>query len=218
MTGPPGPVIPEPAPGRRGASPASARRTLRPATVSGQRYGALPMSPDLSSTELAARVYAASHLTGTFTLRSGVTSTEYFDKYRFEADPALLHDLAVAMAPLVPAGVDALAGLELGGVPLATMLSQVTGLPTRFVRKEAKTYGTCQLAEGGELDGARLCIVEDVVTSGGAVLDAARELRARRAVLDTVVCVIDRESGGADQLRAADLELHALFTMTQLRP
>ena len=133
-------------------------------------------------------------------MRSGVTSTEYFDKYRFEADPVLLRDLAVAMAPLVPAGIDALAGLELGGVPLATMLSQVTGLPARFVRKEAKTYGTCQLAEGGELEGARLCIVEDVVTSGGAVLDAARELRARGAVLDTVVCVIDRESGGVDQL------------------
>ena len=83
------------------------------------------------------------------------------------------------MAPLVPAGIDALAGLELGGVPLATMMSQVSGLPARFVRKEAKTYGTCRLAEGGELDGQRLCIIEDVVTSGGAVLDAAR--RAPRA-------------------------------------
>jgi orotate phosphoribosyltransferase len=167
---------------------------------------------------LARRVYAASHLTGTFTLRSGATSTEYFDKYRFEADPELLRDLAVALAPLVPAGTDALAGLELGGVPLATMLSQVTGLPTRFVRKRAKTYGTCQLAEGGELDGSRLCIVEDVVTSGGAVLDAARELRSRGAVLGTVVCVIDRESGGATQLAEAGLELRALFTMSQLRP
>ena len=95
------------------------------------------------------------------------------------------------------------------------MLSQVTGRPARFVRKEAKTYGTCQLAEGGDIDGARLCIVEDVVTSGGAVLDAAVELRARGAVLGTVVCVIDRESGGADQLAAAGLELHALFTMSR---
>ena len=146
------------------------------------------------------RVYEASHLTGTFTLRSGVTSDEYFDKYRFEADPALLRDLAEAMAPLVPAGIDALAGLELGGVPLATMLSQVTGVPARFVRKQAKTYGTCQLAEGGELAGTRLCIVEDVVTSGGAVLDAARELRARDATLGVALCVIDRETGGAEHL------------------
>jgi orotate phosphoribosyltransferase len=147
-----------------------------------------------------------------------VTSSEYFDKYRFEADPALLKDLAVALAPLVPQECDALAGLELGGVPLATMLSQVTGLPARFVRKEAKTYGTCQIAEGGDVAGERLCIVEDVVTSGGAILDAAAELRARGAKLGTVVCVIDRESGGVDNLAAAELELRALFTMSRLRP
>ena len=174
--------------------------------------------PPPSTARLAQRVYEASHLTGTFTLRSGATSNEYFDKYRFEADPALLLDLAQALAPLVPDDVDALAGLELGGVPLATVLSQVTGLPARFVRKQAKTYGTCQLAEGGELDGARLCIVEDVVTSGGAVLDAAQELRARGAVLDVVLCVIDRESGGPAQLAEAGLELRSLFTMTVLRP
>jgi orotate phosphoribosyltransferase len=176
------------------------------------------MAPTKDHAALAERVYAASRLTGTFTLRSGVTSTEYFDKYRFEADPVLLRDLAEAMIALVPADIDALAGLELGGVPLATMLSLVTGLPARFVRKEPKTYGTCQLAEGGEIDGARLCIVEDVVTSGGAVLDAARELRARGAVLGTVLCVIDREANGADQLAADGLELRALFTMSRLRP
>src|SRR3954454_19917267 len=85
---------------------------------------------------LANRVYDAAHLTGTFTLRSGTTSTEYFDKYRFEANPTLLREIAEAMAPLVPDGIDALAGLELGGVPMATALSMVTGLPARFVRKE----------------------------------------------------------------------------------
>ena len=86
-------------------------------------------------------------------LRSGVVSNEYFDKYRFEADPVLLRDIAAALVPLVPAGTEALAGLELGGVPIATVLSQLTGIPAYFVRKEAKTYGTCQLAEGGDVDG-----------------------------------------------------------------
>ena len=166
--------------------------------------------------ELARSIYRVSHLTGEFTLRSGVVSHEYFDKYRFESDPGLLLAIAAAMRAMVPDGVEALAGLELGGVPLATVLSQVTGLPALFVRKEAKTYGTCQLAEGGELEGRRLLVVEDVVTSGGAVLDAARELRARGAVLDRVVCVIDRESGGRENLAAADLTLDALFTMTEL--
>ena len=171
---------------------------------------------NVERTELARRIYDAAHLTGTFTLRSGVVSHEYFDKYRFESDPALLADIATACAPLVPEAMDALAGLELGGVPLATMISQVTRLPAVFVRKEAKTYGTCRLAEGAEVDGRTLCIVEDVVTSGGAILDAARELRARGARLGPVICVIDRESGGVEKLAAADLQLVALYTMSEL--
>jgi len=166
---------------------------------------------------LAKRVFTASHLTGTFTLRSGTVSNEYFDKYLFEADPGLLRDLATAMAALVPKDSTALAGLELGGIPLATMCSQVLGLPTRFVRKQAKTYGTARLAEGGDLEGQRLCLIEDVVTSGGAVLDAAAELRAQGAILGPVVCVIDREAGGRENLEAVDLTLHALFTMTELK-
>ena len=166
--------------------------------------------------ELARSIYRVSHLTGEFTLRSGAVSHEYFDKYRFESDPQLLLAIAGAMQAIVPDDVEALAGLELGGVPLATVLSQVTGLPALFVRKEAKTYGTCKLAEGGELEGRRLLVVEDVVTSGGAVLDAARELRSRGAKLDRVVCVIDRESGGRENLAEVDLTLDALFTMTEL--
>jgi len=166
---------------------------------------------------LARRIYDASHITGEFTLRSGVVSHEYFDKYLFESDPELLRSIAEALADLVPDDVDALAGLELGGVPLATMLSQVTGLPALFVRKAAKTYGTCRLAEGGDVAGRRLLVVEDVVTSGGAVLDAARELSERGALLDRVICVIDRESNGSDNLAAAGLTLEALFTMSELK-
>jgi orotate phosphoribosyltransferase len=170
----------------------------------------------MDRSQLAARIYAAAHLTGTFTLRSGVVSHEYFDKYRFESDPQLLADIAEGCATLVPDGLDALAGLELGGVPIATMISQVTRLPAVFVRKEAKTYGTCQLAEGAEVDGRRLCIIEDVVTSGGAILDAAAELRVRGAILGPVICVIDRESGGREKLAGAELELFSLYTMSEL--
>ena len=166
--------------------------------------------------DLAARVYEAAHLEGEFLLRSGVTSNEYFDKYRFEADPTLLRDLAEEMAALVPAGAQLLAGLELGGIPLATMVSQVTGLPARFVRKQAKTYGTLQIAEGGDLDGYRVCIVEDVITSGGAVMDATRELRAAGSTVETVLCVIDRESGGRENLAELGLEVRALFTKSDL--
>ncbi len=105
---------------------------------------------------LAARVFTASHLTGTFVLRSGRTADHYFDKYRFESDPALLAAIVDALVPLVPAGIEGLAGLELGGIPLATMLSSVTGLPAYFVRKQPKKYGTEQICEGGVVSGREL--------------------------------------------------------------
>jgi orotate phosphoribosyltransferase len=165
---------------------------------------------------LARRIRNRSYLTGHFVLRSGATSTEYFDKYMFEADPPLLWDIAEAMKLLVPEDVDALAGLELGGVPLAVVLSQVTGLPTRFVRKEVKSHGTGHLAEGGEIEGLRLLIVEDVITTGGQVRASAAALRSRGAVVDQVVCVIDREAGGAQKLAEDDLKLSALFGASEL--
>jgi len=170
-------------------------------------------TPDAS---LGRRIYRTSHLTGRFVLRSGAISDQYFDKYRFEADPLLLREIAAALAGLVPDGVDALAGLELGGVPLATMLSQVTRLPAAFVRKQAKPYGTRRLAEGAEVAGRRLLVVEDVVTSGGAVVASCQALRAEGATVAAAVCVIDREAGGAANLAAAGVELRPLFTMSQL--
>ncbi len=168
--------------------------------------------------DLAAAIYATSHITGEFVLRSGVTSTEYFDKYRFEADPALLRDIAAALVPLVPEDTEVLAGLELGGVPIATVLSQLTGIPAYFVRKEAKTYGTCRLAEGGDIDGKRITVVEDVVTSGGQVVISCGDLRFRGAVVEHALCVIDREAGGPTALEEIGVELHPLFTMTELTP
>ena len=166
---------------------------------------------------LAVRIWNAAHLTGTFVLRSGATSDEYFDKYLFEADPALLRDIAQAMVALVPDDARALCGLELGGVPLAVALSQATGLPSRFVRKQAKEYGTRQLAEGGQLEGVAVAVVEDVVTSGGQVRASCADLRARGADVRAVLCVIDREMGGVDALAEDGLSLRSLFRMSELR-
>src|SRR5476649_1368217 len=167
--------------------------------------------------DLARRIYQTAHITGEFTLRSGAKSNEYFDKYLLEADPKLLADIAAAMVTLVPPGIEALAGLEMGGIPIATMLSQLTGLPVLFVRKKPKEYGTCKIAEGGQVRGRKLLIVEDVVTSGGAILDAAKALREEGALLSAVVCVIDRESSGPANLAKADLILTPLFTMSELK-
>ena len=166
---------------------------------------------------LAKRVYDTSHLTGEFVLRSGATSNEYFDKYRFESRPKLLKKLARGLAELLPKRVDGLAGLELGGVPLATALSMETGLPAYYVRKEAKAYGTCNLVEGGEFQGKRLVVVEDVITSGGQVIESTNELVKLGGQIACVLCVVDREAGGRDNIAKAGYELRALFTMTELK-
>lgn len=150
-------------------------------------------------------------------MRSGAVSNEYFDKYRFESDPPLLREIAEALVDLLPAGVQVLAGLELGGVPLAVVVSQASGLPTAFVRKTAKTYGTCLLAEGAEVAGCRIAVIEDVVTSGGQVIESCRLLRGRQAEVAAVLCVIDREAGGRENLAAEGLELRSLFTMRELQ-
>ncbi len=166
--------------------------------------------------DLAARLVRKALLHGTFTLRSGAVSNVYFDKYRFESDPALLAELTRAMMPLPVSGPAMLAGLEMGGIPVATLLGQHSGLPVVFVRKKAKDYGTCQLAEGADIKGQTLLVVEDVVTSGGQILLSVADLRALGAVITDVVCVIDREAGGADNLAREGLRLHSLFTMTEL--
>ena len=172
----------------------------------------------MDTRELAAAIFKIAHLRGQFKLRSGLTSEEYFDKYRFEAQPQLLKAIATAMKPLVPKGTQALAGLEMGGIPVATALSLETGLPVVFVRKEAKAYGTCRIAEGLEsLKGLRLCIIEDVITTGGQVVISAEELRGEGAMIEDVLCVISRQQGGEENLKTAGLRMTSLFTQEQLK-
>lgn len=160
--------------------------------------------------ELTRRIVGVSRLTGSFTLRSGQTADTYFDKYRFESDPELLQAVAAAMVPLIPRDTDLLAGLELGGVPVATALSIASGIPAVFVRKQAKAYGTAKLAEGPDINGRRLLIVEDVVTSGGQIAISAGDLRERGATVTTAVCAIDREQGGNAALAGVGIELRSV--------
>jgi orotate phosphoribosyltransferase len=164
---------------------------------------------------LAARVGVACRLTGSFTLRSGQQVSTYFDKYLFEADPALLREVAQAALPFIPPDTEILAGLELGGIPVVTALSLASGLPAAFVRKTAKDYGTARLAEGSEVSGRRTLIVEDVITTGGQVVISAADLRERGADLVGVLCVIDR-SDGDHRLSDAGLPLWSVFTSEDL--
>jgi orotate phosphoribosyltransferase len=167
-------------------------------------------------TNLASQIYAASHLTGEFLLRSGRTAHEYFDKYQFEADPVLLDAVGERLARLVPEGTEVLAGLEMGAIAVVAALGRHTGLPCAFVRKVAKSHGTRRLAEGADVAGRRVLVVEDVVTSGGQIVISAEHLRGEGAQVEHALCVIDREEGGTQALAGEGIALHALLTRRDL--
>jgi orotate phosphoribosyltransferase len=171
----------------------------------------------LNRDQLAKTVYETCNIKGTFKLRSGQTSSEYFDKYQLESRPALLSVIADGLAELLPVDARVLAGLEMGGIPVATAVALKTGLPVAFVRKKAKDYGTCRIAEGAEVKALKTVIIEDVVTTGGAIIDGVKALRDGGALVDTVLCVIDREQGGAEKLKQIGLTLKPLFAASELR-
>jgi|KBSSwiStaDraftv2_1062776.scaffolds.fasta_scaffold17784_7 orotate phosphoribosyltransferase len=165
---------------------------------------------------LAAEVDAACRLSGEFQLRSGKRSSEYFDKYLFESNPTLLRRVCEAMVPLIPADTDLLGGLELGGVPIATVVGQITGLPTVFVRKQAKDYGTCRLAEGADIACRTVTLIEDVITTGGAVRNAALALRSDTANVSNVICAIDRRTETGSVLDDVSVAVLAVLTKSDL--
>ncbi len=167
--------------------------------------------------ELGRKIMEVAYLTGEFKLRSGQVSKEYFDKYRFEAQPFLLKEIARQMAPLIPSGTEVLAGLEMGGIPIATALSLETGIPVAFVRKMAKSYGTCKFAEGIDVQNKKVCIIEDVITTGGQVLLSTDDLRSVGAHVLDVLCVIYRGREDDKSLRNIGLNLLPLFSIDQLK-
>jgi orotate phosphoribosyltransferase len=165
--------------------------------------------------ELRDAIRAYAYLEGDFVLRSGRRSRYYLDKYRFETRPELLGPLGERIAAVVaehePQAVR-LGGPELGAVALAASASLASGLPFVIVRKQAKGYGTSNRIEGVYEPGERICLVEDVVTSGGALLEAVEAAREAGLEVGTAVCVVDREEGGADALARHAVRLRALFT------
>ncbi len=167
--------------------------------------------------DLAKKVFEIAHLTGEFLLRSGKTSNEYFDKYQFEARPDLLDSIASEMVPLIPDDCDLLGAMEMGGIPIATALSLKTKKPMVFIRKEGKKYGTCKFAEGPDIKNKNICLIEDVITTGGQVVISTKMLREEGAKISKVLSVIDRSQGDHSQLDAAGLHLSSLFTMADLK-
>ena len=176
------------------------------------------MKDKITREELGSRIVKASRITGEFLLRSGATSNVYFDKYRFESDPELLWNITAHLAELIPEGTERLVGLEMGGIPLATALSLHTGIAAGFCRKRAKEYGTQLQLEGGVGKGEKVAIIEDVVTSGGAAIEAVEVMRDPEMNIEIMglLCVVDREAGAKSQLWELGIDFKPLFTWTEL--
>jgi len=156
-------------------------------------------------------------LRGSFQLRSGAQSSYYIDKYLFTTRPDLLGRIASALAALLPADVQRLAGPVLGAVPLVTAVSLHTGVPSLIVRVDRpKEYGTSKRIEGALQAGERVVLVEDIVTTAGAALAAVAALREADAQVLGALAVVDREEGGAAAFAAAGVPFSALFTKTSL--
>ncbi len=179
--------------------------------------------PSHNTNELASRIADACLLRGTFTLRSGRTSSYYLDKYKFSTRPEILGPVADLLAEkaqslLTPhAGMThRLAGAELGGIPLVTACALRMGLPAIFVRNAKKDYGTAKQVEGELNSGDVVVLFEDVATSGGQALEAAKDLQAAGATIAGIIATIDRQEGARENIESAGFVFHALFTKTDL--
>ncbi len=169
--------------------------------------------------ELGALLVERALLEGDFVLRSGRRSTWDLDKYRFETEPEILTALGARLGDEArarePEAVR-LAGPALGAVALAASASMASGLPFIIVRGETKEYGTAKRIEGPFDEGEVVCLLEDVVTSGGALAEAVSAVRDEGLVVRHAVCVVDREEGGSDALARLGVRLHALFRASEL--
>ncbi|MEM7626187.1 MAG: orotate phosphoribosyltransferase [Planctomycetota bacterium] len=174
----------------------------------------------MTDDQLIARIRETALLTGDFTLRSGRKSKYYLDKYLFETQPDVLAALGQKFASVIEAddqGIDRLAGPELGGIPLVTAAAMATGLPMVLIRNAKKDYGTAQQFEGVLNPGDRVLVTEDIATSGGQSIEAARLLRDEmKADVAKIVVVIDRQEGARENIEQAGFAFEALFTKADL--
>ena len=170
----------------------------------------------MTHAQLAQRIAEVALLRGEFTLRSGRKSNYYLDKYRFETQPDVLAELGKLLADRVTVDTDRIAGAELGAVPLAAAAGMAANKPFVFIRNQKKDYGTAKLIEGVLEKGDHVMIVEDVLTTGGQVLEAVKTLQDAGAKIERIVAVIDRMEGARQNIEKAGIVFESLFTSKDL--
>jgi len=170
----------------------------------------------MTDQELYDAIASAALLRGDFTLRSGRKSKYYLDKYLFEAQPAILRELGERFARRRSPATTRIAGAELGGVALAASASMASGLPFAIIRNAKKDYGTQKMFEGKIEPGDTVLLVEDIATTGGQVLEAAKVITGVGATVEKIVAVIDRQEGARENIEAAGYVFESLMTKTDL--
>ena len=166
--------------------------------------------------QLAKQIAETAVLRGSFTLRSGRTSNYYIDKYLFLTDPLILAELGAMIAARLPEGTERLAGAELGGIPLVSAASMATGLPAVYVRNARKEYGTGKQLEGRIEPDEKVVIVEDIATTGGQAIEAARVIAAEGGDVVAIIAIVDRQEGARESIEGAGYRFDALFTTSDL--
>ena len=170
----------------------------------------------IDRSDVAARIAETAVLRGNFTLRSGRTSSYYIDKYLFSTQPDILLALGALFAQRIPKGTTLLAGAELGGIPLVTTASMASSIPCLFIRNAKKEYGTAKMHEGVIGAADQVVIIEDVATTGGQVLEAARTIEEMGAKVNMIISVIDRQEGARERIEESGYSFEALFTVAEL--
>ncbi|MBC8481541.1 MAG: orotate phosphoribosyltransferase [Planctomycetes bacterium] len=166
--------------------------------------------------ELIKRIKETAYLEGDFTLRSGKKSKYYLDKYLFETCPDILAALGEEFAKHVTEDVTLIAGAELGGVALAAATAMTTGKKWIIVRNSKKGYGTGKMIEGAIEKGDVVLLVEDIATTGGQVIEAAKIITEQGARVKKIICTIDRKQGAKENIEQAGFEFDSIITKDDL--
>ena len=170
----------------------------------------------MNTEELIKRIKETAYLEGDFTLRSGKKSKYYLDKYLFETCPDILKALGEEFAKYVTSDVTLIAGAELGGVALAAATAMATGKNWVIIRNSKKGYGTGKMVEGVLNAGDVVLLVEDIATTGGQVLEAAKIITEADATVKEIVCVIDRRQGAEENISNAGYKFDSILTKNDL--
>ena len=170
----------------------------------------------MNKQQLTEKIKKVAYLEGDFVLRSGKRSKYYLDKYLFETCPDILQALGEEFTRHMADNVTLIAGAELGGVALAAATAMASGKNWVIIRNSKKGYGTGKMVEGVLKAGDVVLLVEDIATTGGQVLEAAKVITEAGATVEKIVCVIDRKQGAGENITQAGYTFESILTKDDL--